>query len=106
MDVPVLADQRTYFHQVCADTGCSWGSLSRAMNHRDGWIENQGNMCCQQDLMMMILSLRNKLIKEILKRFTRDKHGGKYLCIILNSNYETSTKKKYAEITGKKKDTF
>ena len=32
---------RIYFHQMCADTGCSLEDLLRVMGDRDGWRERE-----------------------------------------------------------------
>ena len=50
MDAPVLAVQQ----------GLTYISLDdppRVMDDRDGWRENQGNLRCQRDLMMIMMMI-------------------------------------------------
>ena len=52
---------------LCVDKGCTLEDLSGAMNDRDGWRVRMslGNPCCQSDLMMMTMMMRNSMPSNI-----------------------------------------
>ena len=46
---------KTFLQLFCMDTGCSLEDLPEVMDDRDKWQENQGNLCQQCDMMMMVM---------------------------------------------------
>ena len=77
MNIPVMADQQKFSHQICAETGCHLQDFSRVMTNRDRWWEKiQTNPCCQYAfiiMMMMKLQRREFDHQKIKKRFKERK---------------------------------
>ena len=48
---------RPYLYQLCLNSAYRFGELTLVMNERIGWRESQQNLCCQCDLIIMILRL-------------------------------------------------
>ena len=59
---------KTYLHQICVNTRCSQEDLQGVMEDRDGWREreSQGTLCCQYNLMIMMLTMIHIIISNTI----------------------------------------
>ena len=54
-----LTSKNFFLHQFCVDVGCCLEDLPGAMDDRERWWER--NLCCQHNLMMMMIHLEMKV---------------------------------------------